>query len=80
MKRICVKCNTDMILDCEVYTRASSHTSVCFGGMESNNIGLGIEKKKGKGVFDETHATVKVALCPECGTIEYYVENPKDFL
>lgn len=67
---MCSKCQVDMILDCEVYTRVSSVASH----------GLGIQKKKGKGLFNNAYGTVKVALCPECGTIEYYIEDTKDFL
>ena len=70
MNRVCLKCKADMILDCEVYPRISSVASH----------GLGIQKKKGEGFFNCVHATVKATLCPECGTIEYYIENPKEFL
>ena len=69
MNRTCSKCGVDMILDCKVYTRSASNLGD----------GLGI-RRKGKGLFNSAHAIVKVALCPECGTIEYYIENPKDFL
>ena len=70
LNRTCSKCGVDMILGCEVYTRNSTALGA----------GLGIAKKKGKGLFNSANGIVKVALCPECGTIEYYVENPKDFL
>ena len=71
MSRACAKCETEMVLDCEVYSRIST----------DQGIGLGIKKKIGKGIFSKrVHRVVKVAICPECGTIEYYAENPKEFL
>ena len=70
MNRVCSKCGIDMILDCEVYTRVST----------TPNEGLGIKKKNDKGLFNYVHKAVKVAVCPKCGTIEYYIENPEELL
>lgn len=37
-------------------------------------------KKRGKGLFNNKYAVPKAAICPDCGSVTFYVENPKSFI
>ncbi|WDV46885.1 nucleic acid-binding protein [Clostridiaceae bacterium M8S5] len=62
--RKCNECNTEMIEEFDIKVDASAY-------------GIKITRK---GVFGKKVAKPKVAICPECGNINLYIENPKDLL
>lgn len=63
MKKICNLCEGEMIEDCKLES---------FGGVTIS--------KKGKGlIFNTEYATVKAAVCPNCGCIVLYTDKYVEF-
>lgn len=60
MKRICNQCNCEMVDNCSI-------------SVEGALYGIRI-KRKGKGLFNSVSAVPKAAVCPNCGTVIFYVE------
>lgn len=72
--RFCGKCNCQMVEDCGYSGTHRGETvppSKLKTFIRKGNWGL----LKTDGIETE----IKVALCPNCGTVEFYVENPKRF-
>jgi len=66
MKRICNQCQTEMIDGCSV-------------NVEGGLYGIKI-KKKGTGLFNSVSAKPKVAVCPNCGCVVFYIDEYRDFV
>ncbi|PSL40942.1 hypothetical protein B0H99_10374 [Planomicrobium soli] len=63
--RICHQCQTEMIADCNV-------------NVEGGLYGIKISKKGG-GIFRRASAKPKAAVCPDCGNVAFYIEDPRAF-
>ena len=59
--RKCLRCNAEMV----------ESLNVCVSGG-----GCGVDVRE-KGVFKNALDKIKCAVCPECGYVETYVENPE---
>ena len=59
--RKCLRCEIEMVEDLAV--------------MVSNG-GYGIDVRE-KGMFKSSIEKIKCAVCPECGYVETYIENPE---
>ena len=65
MSRECTSCQIDMVENCDVHVKGALY---------------GIKIKKPGLLFSKASAEAKAAVFPQCGRVELYVENPKDFL
>lgn len=65
MIRKCTACQSDMVEDCEVHVKGAMY---------------GLKIKIPGWLFSKVSAEAKAAVCPRCGHVELYVENPGDFL
>jgi uncharacterized OB-fold protein len=66
MKRICNQCNSEMVDNCSV-------------SVEGALYGIRI-KRRGKGLFNSVSSVPKAAVCPNCGTVVFYVEDYKNLV
>jgi hypothetical protein len=66
MKKVCHQCQTDMVTDCKVSIE---------GGMYGIKI-----SRKGQGLFRKASAKPKAAVCPNCGYVALYIDEPKQFV
>jgi hypothetical protein len=66
MKKICNQCQTEMIEELTI-------------NVEYDTSGISI-KKRCKGLFNNTSARPKAALCPNCGCLILYVDEYKEFI
>ncbi|WKA56679.1 nucleic acid-binding protein [Planococcus shixiaomingii] len=66
MKKICHQCQTDMIGNCKV-------------SIEGAMYGIKISRK-GQGLFQKAAAKPQAAVCPNCGYVALYIEEPEQFL
>ncbi|MEN8076344.1 nucleic acid-binding protein [Clostridioides difficile] len=65
MKRVCDKCNIDMIEECNVISYSSYKVVVC---------------KKKTGFFLDEGEPLKAAVCPKCGNTCLYIDNYNKFV
>lgn len=61
--RKCLRCKADMTENCDIKVEGA---------------GYGVVVAKSERVFADRVGKPKVAVCPECGEISIYIENPKD--
>lgn len=61
----CDKCGSKMTTDCEVSSYRSS--------------GIVIKKKR-EGIFNSTSDYVKASVCPNCGNVNFYIEDSEKFM
>lgn len=61
----CNKCGCNMSTECDVYS--------------NNGVGVFVKKKR-KGLFNNTSDCVKASVCPSCGKVELYIEDPERFM
>lgn len=68
MKKQCNNCKKDMIDDCSVMVHAASGVTVT-------------KEKKGvfKNMMNKAYDNVKALVCPNCGSVEFYIEDYKSF-
>ncbi|MGN9162765.1 hypothetical protein [Clostridium sulfidigenes] len=64
MKRICNQCNCEMVDNCSF-------------NVEGALYGIRI-KRKGKRLFSSVSEVPKAAVCPNCGSVMFYIENYED--
>ena len=60
--RKCVRCQTEMIENCDVKVQGA---------------GYGIIISSSEKIFADRIGKPKVAICPQCGEISMYIENPE---
>ena len=60
--RTCVRCHTEMIENCDIKVQGA---------------GYGITLANSEKVFADRIGRPKVAVCPKCGEISFYIENPE---
>lgn len=65
VNRKCCYCKVELIEDCSINVQ---------GGMYGINI-----IKKRKGLFKKVSAIPKAAICPECGNIQFYIDEYEKF-
>lgn len=63
--RRCKQCENEMIKGFNIKVEGGSY---------------GIKISKGDGVFAKRLGKPKVAICPKCGEISLYIENPNQIL
>ncbi len=62
---ICNKCKTEMVNDCAVTSYMGVEVTIT---------------KKRKGMFNNSKDNVKACVCPNCGSVEFYIEKYDDFI
>lgn len=74
MARYCSKCNSEMVEDCVCKYLDKGSPLIKYPTTIS-------VQKGSSGLFKTggIDAELKVAICPNCGTVEFYVENSKQF-
>lgn len=65
MNRICTQCDTQLVEDCEVHVKGAMY---------------GLKIKKPGRFFSKASAEAKAAVCPKCGLVQLYVDQPNAFL
>lgn len=60
--RKCIRCEIEMVEDLTVMV---------------TNGGYGIDVRK-KGLFGVSLGKIKCAVCPQCGYVETYIDNPEN--
>lgn len=66
MKIICSQCQKEMVTGFDLKVDGAAY-------------GVSI-KKKVKGLFSNKYTAPKAAICPDCGSVSFYIENPKNFI
>ncbi|ASI35328.1 nucleic acid-binding protein (plasmid) [Exiguobacterium sp. N4-1P] len=65
MNRTCTQCDTRLVEDCEVHVKGAMY---------------GLKIKKPGRFFSKASAEAKAAVCPKCGLVQLYVDQPNAFL
>jgi transcription elongation factor Elf1 len=61
--RRCLRCNTEMIENCSIKVQNSAY-----------GIDLATDERR---LFNKRIGKPQVAICPACGEVSIYIENPK---